>query len=108
MSRYGGDEFVLLLPGVDAAQANSVADRICATARTRKATIADGKQVGITLSLGVATCDADNQFESAQALLAAADSALYNSKRSGRDRHTLYKIRGGLKTAGRRRCAQRP
>jgi diguanylate cyclase (GGDEF)-like protein len=91
VARYGGDEFVLLLPGVDTEQVNSVADRICAEARTRKATIAQGKQVGITLSLGVATCNAANQFESAQALLAAADSALYNSKRSGRDRYTLYK-----------------
>jgi diguanylate cyclase (GGDEF)-like protein len=91
VSRYGGDEFVLLLPGVGADQVNSVAERICEAARTRKATIADGKQVGITLSLGVATCDAENQFESVQALLAAADSALYNSKHSGRDRYTLYK-----------------
>jgi diguanylate cyclase (GGDEF)-like protein len=90
VSRYGGDEFVLLLPGVDAKQVNTVADRLCAEARTRKATIAQGKQVGITLSLGVATCNAENRFESAQALLAAADSALYNSKHSGRDRYTLH------------------
>lgn len=91
VARYGGDEFVLLLPGVDAEQVNSVADRICAEVRDRKATIAEGKQVGITLSLGVATCNAENQFASSEALLAAADSALYKSKRSGRDRYTLYK-----------------
>jgi diguanylate cyclase (GGDEF)-like protein len=91
VARYGGDEFVLLLPGVDADKVNIIAQRICAAARTRKATVADDKQVGITLSLGVATCDAQNRFENAQALLAAADSALYESKRSGRDRFTLHK-----------------
>lgn len=90
VSRYGGDEFVLLLPGVDAVQANRVGTRICEAVRARKATIAEGKQVGITLSLGIATCDAQNPFESAQALLAAADSALYHSKHSGRDRYTCY------------------
>jgi diguanylate cyclase (GGDEF)-like protein len=90
VSRYGGDEFVLLLPGVDAVQADRVGTRICESARVRKATIGEGKQVGITLSLGIATCDAQNPFDSAQALLAAADSALYHSKRSGRDRYTCY------------------
>ncbi|MCL4792069.1 MAG: GGDEF domain-containing protein [Gammaproteobacteria bacterium] len=90
VARYGGDEFVLLLPGVDTDKANIVAQRICAAVRTRKATIGADRQVGITLSLGVATCDAEHRFENAQALLAAADSALYQSKRSGRDRFTLY------------------
>ncbi len=90
VSRYGGDEFVLLLPGVDTEQANRVGTRICEAARTRKALIADDKQVSITLSLGIATCDAQHAFDSAQALLAAADSALYHSKRSGRDQYTCY------------------
>lgn len=90
VSRYGGDEFVLLLPGVDTERANRIGTRICEAARTRKALIADDKQVGITLSLGIATCDAQHAFDSAQALLAAADSALYHSKRSGRDQYTCY------------------
>jgi GGDEF domain-containing protein len=46
--------------------------------------------VGITLSLGIATCDGQHRFPAAADLLAAADAALYHSKRSGRDRYTCY------------------
>jgi len=91
VARYGGDEFVLLLPGVDAEKANHVGTRVCQEARSRKAQTADGKSVGITLSLGIATCDSGTRFEDPKALLAAADAALYESKRAGRDRFTCHK-----------------
>jgi diguanylate cyclase (GGDEF)-like protein len=91
VARYGGDEFVLLLPGVDADKANNVGLRVCEEARRRKAQTADGQSVGITLSLGIATWDSGNRFDSPKALLAAADAALYTSKREGRDRHTCHK-----------------
>lgn len=90
VARYGGDEFVLLLPGVDAAKADSVGVRICEEARKRTAQSVDGRHVGITLSLGIATCDSHHRFDSPKALLAAADAALYHSKRNGRDRYTCY------------------
>ncbi len=90
VARYGGDEFVLLLPGLDAEQANRVGERVCEAARTRKAQTADGRSVGITLSLGVVTCDSQNKFDSPKALLAAADTALYHSKHNGRDQYTCY------------------
>lgn len=90
VARYGGDQFVLLLPGMDASQANSVGLRACEAARSQTAQTADGKRVRITLSLGIVTCDSHNKFDSPKALLAAADSALYQSKRNGRDRYTCY------------------
>jgi diguanylate cyclase (GGDEF)-like protein len=90
VARYGGDEFVLLLPGVDTDQANRVGKRICEAARSRTAQTADGRSVGITLSLGIVTCDSQNKFESPKKLLAAADEALYHSKREGRDQFTCY------------------
>ncbi|MBN8281357.1 MAG: GGDEF domain-containing protein [Gammaproteobacteria bacterium] len=90
VARYGGDEFVLLLPGVDAEKANSVGVRVCQEARNRKAQV-NGQLIGITLSLGIATCDSASGFTDPKALLAAADSALYASKRDGRDRFTCYK-----------------
>jgi PleD family two-component response regulator len=40
--------------------------------------------------MGVATCDGQSKFATAHELIAAADAALYHSKRSGRDRYTLY------------------
>jgi len=90
VARYGGDEFVLLLPGVDSEQADRVGIRVCEAARSRTAQTADGRSVGITLSLGIVTCDSQNTFDSPKALLAAADTALYHSKRNGRDRYTCY------------------
>ncbi len=90
VARYGGDEFVLLLPGVDAEKADGVGVRICSEIRGRSTQAPDGKTFGITLSLGIATCDSHNRFDAPKALLAAADAALYHSKRTGRDRYTCY------------------
>lgn len=90
VARYGGDEFVLLLPGLDASQAEAVAERLVHEARRRQVRAADGRRFAVTLSLGLATHDVDAAFDDAQALLKAADSALYHSKHGGRDRHTSY------------------
>jgi diguanylate cyclase (GGDEF)-like protein len=90
VARYGGDEFVLLLPGVDAELAKRVATRIIDSARSRKVDVGAAQPVSITLSLGVATYDSASAFKSPPDLIAAADAALYHSKRNGRDRHTCY------------------
>jgi chemotaxis family two-component system sensor kinase Cph1 len=79
-ARFGGEEFVLLLPGTSADDAAAIAERI------RKA-VAEIKVPGcprqITVSLGVATWmlgEAPEQF------IARADRALYAAKSSGRNR----------------------
>lgn len=90
VARYGGDEFVLLLPGVDSAQVDAVADRLVKRARVTQVDGGNGARISITLSLGIATRDADSAFASSQELLAAADAALYYSKRNGRNQHTCY------------------
>jgi diguanylate cyclase (GGDEF)-like protein len=90
LARYGGDEFVLLLPGLDAKAAEQVAGRLVDGARGRSVKGASGDQVSITLSLGTATQDSAAKFEKPADLLAAADEALYHSKRNGRDQHTCY------------------
>jgi diguanylate cyclase (GGDEF)-like protein len=90
VARYGGDEFVLLLPGVDSGQADAVGQRLIETAHGRTVRLSDGRQLGITLSVGIATCDSQHRFPAASDLLAAADAALYHSKRNGRDRYTCY------------------
>ncbi|MCC7258584.1 MAG: GGDEF domain-containing protein [Gammaproteobacteria bacterium] len=90
VARYGGDEFVLLLPGVDASQVDAVAQRLVQRARETQVDNGDGRSFSITLSLGIATSDAHTTFTTSQDLLAAADAALYHSKRNGRDQHTCY------------------
>src|SRR5690606_30208671 len=62
IARYGGDEMVLLLPGCDSAQADRVGRRVVELARNRAVQAPDGRTVGMTLSLGLATCDAQNRF----------------------------------------------
>jgi two-component system, cell cycle response regulator len=77
-ARYGGDEFVVLLPGCNAIDASGVADRVRAEIAHQ---VSDAP---VTVSVGVATMP-DNALDS-QRLVAAADGALYEAKRSGRDR----------------------
>ncbi len=77
-ARLGGDEFVLLLPGCRRDDAVGVADRVRAEI-TRRAS-----QAAVTISAGVATMP-DNAVDG-ERLVSAADAALYDAKRTGRDR----------------------
>jgi diguanylate cyclase (GGDEF)-like protein len=82
LGRYGGEEFVLLLPGTDAAQALQCADRIRRVLRESPAQVA-GMQVPVTASIGMAM---DTGREDIARLLGDADAALYRAKAEGRDR----------------------
>jgi diguanylate cyclase len=76
--RYGGDEFVLLIPGVSTEEANAIASRVHSSVASQDwETLAPGLLV--TVSVGLAT-------ETADRALAAADEALLIAKRAGRDR----------------------
>lgn len=77
-ARYGGEEFAVLLPDTDGAEALAFAERIRTAAESHPF-----PHRSVTLSLGVATVDAQGTPE---ALIAAADEALYAAKRSGRNR----------------------
>jgi len=78
-ARYGGEEFVVLLPGVDEARALEIAGRIRTAVAERH--LASG---GLTISIGVAAFP--EAAQSKEALLEAADRAMYIAKRLGRDR----------------------
>jgi diguanylate cyclase (GGDEF)-like protein len=85
-ARYGGEEFVALLRGLDVSAAASVAERI--RERTQSLAIAAGAGAGeratIRVSAGVAAAPAHGSTP--EALLLAADSALYAAKATGRNR----------------------
>ncbi len=91
ISRYGGEEFSVLLPAADWQGAMAVAERI----RAATAQISHLHQ-GLTLSLGVATTDVEIHMMDIQhqcsELIARADRALYTSKQTGRNRVTHAKF----------------
>ncbi len=78
--RLGGEEFVMLLPGLSAAAANEVAERMWSSVRKRPI---DG--IAVTMSFGVASSPIQESFDF-DVVFARADHALYAAKRAGRDR----------------------
>lgn len=87
VARVGGDEFVLVLPSVpDAARLQMVADRL--VRRMAQPMEYGGAECRVAASLGLVLSDR-HRGDSADSLLAAADSALYAAKRAGRGRAVL-------------------
>lgn len=84
VGRMGGEEFAVLLPETDTTQALDVAERLRMAVATTDIPVEDGTVVHLTVSTGVATAnDGDITVDS---LLNRADKALYEAKRSGRDK----------------------
>ena len=79
--RLGGEEFLVLLPGADGFQTRELAEEL----REAVSAGAVGGGVEVTLSLGVSASQRGDAFDYA-AVFAEADAALYEAKRSGRDR----------------------
>lgn len=83
VARLGGEEFVALLPGLDAAAARRVGESL-ARRFTEAALHHDGPGIAATVSIGLATARAE--CGDLPALLSAADCALYRAKAGGRNR----------------------
>jgi diguanylate cyclase (GGDEF)-like protein len=77
--RYGGEEFAVILPSTDASEAGTLADRLRATLAK---SLPGGRRV--TVSIGVAS--SGENTETSAALVEKADAALYQAKRSGKNR----------------------
>jgi len=84
--RYGGEEFVVLLPGASGAAALMRATEWCSALERLR--VADhGRELALTMSIGIA--EFPTHARSADDLLRAADVALYRAKREGRNRAVL-------------------
>lgn len=85
--RYGGEEFVVLLPDVDSAGGRVFAERLRGVVE-RLQISHEGQVIPFTVSLGVA--DLSEPCHDHQQLIERADQALYSSKRNGRNQVTVY------------------
>jgi diguanylate cyclase (GGDEF)-like protein len=89
--RWGGEEFAVVLPGTDVEGGVALAERIRTSLRDRVITAPDGERVEVTASFGVA---AYPEIQKKDDLVAAADVALYEAKRAGKNRVARAEIVG--------------
>jgi diguanylate cyclase (GGDEF)-like protein len=90
VGRYGGEEFLLVMPGVASSEAIQAAERIRETIASHPFRYADSQPLGhISISGGVATRPGDGL--DAETLVGCADEALYQAKGAGRDRVMGYR-----------------
>jgi diguanylate cyclase (GGDEF)-like protein len=82
--RFGGEEFVVLLPRMTLASAHSIAANMCGKVRGLNIAHADSNEQNVTISIGVAAM-VPNQDDDEEVLLRDADRALYQAKANGRN-----------------------
>lgn len=116
LGRWGGEEFLCVLPGASPTQAMTIAERVRRDIEQLELRV-EGRALVITASVGLATYPED--ATAVDTLLSCADSALYDAKRSGRNRVCacqgastgVFSIAGQLEDAlrqGRMRPAFQP
>ena len=84
-ARWGGEEFVVLLPNTDASGAVNIAERIRTDVGNAPVPCANGSETRVTVSIGAKTLS-PTQDSSMDKFMADADTALYKAKGSGRNR----------------------
>lgn len=90
-ARHGGEEFMLILPGVDRAGAASIAERVRVMVATCSSDAGFALPEKVTISLGVAAIH-PAPGRSVHELTIAADAALYRAKMAGRNRYELAAV----------------
>ena len=84
IGRYGGEEFLILIPGYDPAQGRSRLDELVASIRDHRF-LEDGREIRTGCSFGVTAFRPETRLASIEELLATADAALYRAKAAGRN-----------------------
>jgi diguanylate cyclase (GGDEF)-like protein len=85
-ARFGGEEFVLLMPETHVEVAMHAAERLRELVSALRVEAGDGAQVALTVSVGVAAADPLGAQDTPSSLLVRADKALYRAKKEGRNR----------------------
>lgn len=85
VGRYGGEEFVILLPATDRNEAWGVAERIRSAIQFQPTILSDELKIDLTVSIGIAEFDRSRDANQS-AFFERADKALYTAKQTGRNR----------------------
>ena len=83
VARWGGEEFLLALKGCPPEEAARIAEELRASVERTTVKLDDGREVAVTLSIGIG---AFSGTEPVDAAIARADAGLYQAKRGGRNR----------------------
>ena len=86
--RYGGDEFVIILLGAGTESASSVAERIRLTINNTALRVESGETIKLSVSIGIASYPRHGYDR--KSLLDIADKAMYQSKKSGKNKVQIY------------------
>jgi diguanylate cyclase (GGDEF)-like protein len=89
IARFGGDEFVILLPETTIAHAAQIAERLRSLVAGNVLAVNEA-QIRLSLSLGVAGASSGAEVEKIDVLLDRADLALYAAKQAGRNQVQVY------------------
>lgn len=98
VGRYGGEEFLLVLPETDLAGARILADKLRRLVEGVHAPMADGETVHVTVSIGLASLGGEDLPDkpTSRDLIQVADRALYRAKEAGRNRiYPPFIVRAG-------------
>ncbi|KTG16766.1 MULTISPECIES: diguanylate cyclase [unclassified Guyparkeria] len=86
VARYGGDEFVAILPDADDRTAEQVGERLLARVQETSIAAPDGESLRLSLSIGLAVGPAEEGATTGQVLFSLADQAMYRAKAAGKNR----------------------
>ena len=90
VGRYGGEEFLLVLPETDIAGAQTVAEKVRRSVQEIRLGLDEGEEASVTVSIGLACLDSllggEVRVVTPRDLIAASDRALYRAKGAGRNR----------------------
>ncbi|MEM8630293.1 MAG: diguanylate cyclase [Pseudomonadota bacterium] len=92
LARFGGEEFLVAMPETSETEAHTVAERLCRKVAETCIVLDDGRQIAVTLSIGLAVrgaAGADSATDVVKKALQDADQALYGSKAQGRNTVTI-------------------
>jgi diguanylate cyclase len=88
-ARWGGEEFLLVFPGVALAEAGIVAERVRAHIAALRLPLSDGTEFSVYASMGVASSTMETPLHVGD-LISQADTALYQAKHQGRNQVVLF------------------